>query len=241
MPKREEDKVLAIVPARAGSKGLKNKNIKPLLGKPLIGWVLEEAAKSKEIDDIVVTTDSHKIAKIAARYGAKIPFLRPKGLALDSTPGIRPILHALHFYKTGFGLPDIVVCLQCTSPLTRACDMDKAIKMFRRSKFDSLISVCPVKESPHWMVSINSRKQLKPVLDKKLRSSRQELPPTYRFNGAIYISRPQTLLKKQSWLTENTGAFVMKKEISFDIDTKEDFLAVKDYLKKNRKRKSLTK
>jgi len=226
--------VLAIIPARAGSKGIKNKNIKPLLGKPLIGWVLEEAAKSKEIDEVIVSTDSPKIAKVAQRYGAKTPFLRPKRMAFDSVSGLVPLIHALRFYRDNIAIPDIAVCLQCTCPLTRAEDIDNAIKIFKKGNFDAVASVCNVDESPYWMVGADSKNRIRPLFGiKKMHTNRQDLPPAYRLNGAIFIFKPDILLKKGYWFTHNTGAYIMDKDTSFDIDTMEDFRKVEGYIKKN--------
>ena len=235
MANSKKNRILAVIPARGGSKGLKDKNIRPLLGKPLIGWILEEASKSREIDELIVSTDSPKIAKIAGQYGAKVPFLRPKELAQDETPGIDPILHALKVSEQKF---DTVIWMQCTSPLTKVRDIDKALKMFKKSGYDSMVSVCPVKESPFRMFTMDSKKHLKPFLAaKKGFPRRQDLTAMYYPNGAIYISRTKILLQKGTCFTGNTGAFVMRGEASFDIDSLDDFLAVESYLKQNKLQK----
>ncbi|MBD3426540.1 MAG: acylneuraminate cytidylyltransferase family protein [Candidatus Omnitrophica bacterium] len=234
--KKKDNRVLAVIPARGGSKGLRDKNIRPLSGKPLIGWVLREALKSRKISEVVVSTDSARIAEIAREYGAQVPFMRPKNLALDASPGIDPVLHLLGYYRDRLDLPGIVVCLQCTSPLTEAGDIDNAVTIYEKSGFDSLVSVTPALENPYWMVSVDDKNRIDPVVKTGMNyTCRQQIPVAYKLSGAIYVSRPEILLRKKSWVTDNTGAYVMEKEKAYDIDTLADFEQVEAVLSKRKK------
>ena len=229
-------KVLAIIPARGGSKGLSNKNIYPLIGKPLIGWIIEEAVKCESISELVVSTDSQEIADIANGYGAKTPFLRPDWLSKDSTPGIEPIIHAIEYYQENHFRPDITVCLQCTAPLTKQHHIDEAIQKFKQSNFETMVSVCSAQENPYWMVSINPEEKIEYLLEQKDEFyQRQNLPKAYSFNGAIYIAWTDALLKEKKWVTNNTGAYVMDHRSSFDVDTIEDIKALEQYHTKHYK------
>ena len=120
-------RILSIIPARGGSKGLPNKNIRPLLGKPLIAWTIEQAKQSKYIDRIIVSTENNEIAEIAKEYGAEIPFIRPKELAMDNTPVLEAILHAMDFLETKNDSHDILLLLECTSPMRYEQDIDGVI------------------------------------------------------------------------------------------------------------------
>ncbi len=135
--------ILAIIPARGGSKGLKKKNISPLLGKPLIACTIEQGLKSKFLDRLIVSTDDEETVRISKQYGAEIPFVRPAELARDDSPTIDVILHALNFCAAKREYYDILILLEPTSPLRKDDDIDKAIKLFldNYDKADSLISI----------------------------------------------------------------------------------------------------
>lgn len=213
-------KILAIIPARGGSKGLPRKNIRQLNGKPLICYAIDEAMKSKFIDSILVTTDESEIAEISKKAGAEV-IIRPPALAQDESPVIDAIFHALDNIKGE--KPDFIVLLQPTSPLREASDIDGAIQLFLDGRCDSLMSVCLAEHSPYWYYNIKNG-LMTPLFDERfLEIRRQELPPAYRLNGAIYIISPETLRKHKSFYCNRTLPFVMTAKSSIDIDEEIDF------------------
>lgn len=221
-----ERSVLAIVPARGGSKGVPRKNIRIVAGKPLIAWTIEEARKSQYIDRIVVSTDDQEIADIAVQYGGEVPFLRPSELARDDTPGTMPVIHMLESIGTQY---DLVVLLQPTSPLRSVEDIDGAIDLLVNRNAKACVSVVEPDKSPYWMYSMNSRGHLVPLL-KGIYACRQDIPPAYAINGALYVAEALWLLRTQTFLNDETIAYVMSKERSADIDTETDIMLVNHQL-----------
>lgn len=212
--------VLAIIPARGGSKGVPRKNIKNLAGKPLIAWTIEEAKKSKYIDRLILSSDDAEIISTAQQWGCEAPFVRPKELAEDDTPGIAPVLHALRMLP-GY---DYVVLLQPTSPLRTCDDIDGALETCINNQADTCASVSETKKSPYWMYTLTDDNRLKPVLETVIKhASRQELPATYELNGALYIAKADHLIMIKSFVDSHTIAFLMPKERSVDIDSEIDF------------------
>ncbi|WP_102273801.1 acylneuraminate cytidylyltransferase family protein [Cytobacillus massiliigabonensis] len=214
-------KVLAIVPARGGSKGVPRKNVRNLAGKPLIAWTIETGKKSKYIDRVIVSSDDSEIIRISKAYGADVPFIRPKHLAEDKTPGIDPVIHALK------ELPDYdyVVLLQPTSPLRLAEDIDGCIEQLVRTKSSACVSVTESEKSPYWMYIVLENGGMKPFIpQKEVAVPRQDLPSVYMLNGAVYVAKTEWLLQTKTFVTEETTAFIMSKSRSYDIDTEEDFL-----------------
>ncbi len=216
--------VLAIIPARGGSKGVPRKNIKNLCGKPLIAWTIIEALKSKYIDRLIVSTEDEEIAEISNKYGAEVPFLRPKELAQDDTPGIEPLLHCINWLKDNENYcPDYVCTLQCTSPFRKSNHIDEALEKLIEEKADSIIGVCKSEISPYWMKNIENGRLVDFIRNSNTYSRRQDLPVVYRLNGAMYIGKTNVLIKKRNWYTDNTLPYVMSQEDSIDIDTILDF------------------
>lgn len=216
--------VLAIVPARGGSKGIPRKNIKNLCGKPLIAWTIEQALKSKYIDRLIVSTEDEEIAKISRDYGAEVPFSRPIELAQDDTPGIEPILHCINWLKDNENYyPDYVCILQCTSPLRKVNHIDEALEKLIEKKADSIIGVRKSEISPYWMKNIVNGKLVDFIKDSHKYVRRQDLPAVYRLNGAIYIGKTDILVNNRNWYTDNTLPYIMSQEDSIDIDTIMDF------------------
>ncbi|WPC41043.1 acylneuraminate cytidylyltransferase family protein [Clostridium sp. JS66] len=216
-------KVLAIIPARGSSKGIPRKNVKNISSKPLIAYTIEETFKSKYIDKVIVSTEDAEIASISKTYGAEIPFLRPKDLALDTTPGIDPIIHAVNWFQEKGEIFNLVMCIQCTSPLRKFWQVDEAIEKLIRKNGDSIVSVCESEVSPYWMKKIENG-IMKDFLDNvPFYARRQDIPQVYRLNGAIYIAKTEVLLKNKNWYTENTLPYVMDKKSSIDIDDMIDF------------------
>lgn len=213
----KKKKILAIIPARGGSKGVPGKNIKPILGKPLIGYTIEEARKSKYIDRLVVSTEDKKIAQIAKEFNVEI-VERPMELAQDETP-INPVLNQVVNFleKNENYLPDIVLLLQPSSPLRKSKHIDEAIERFLSGNFDSLISIYCLYV---YRYEIEQGKYLIP-LDKQ-RRNRQERKPIVIENGAIYLSRIG-LIKQELIVGGKIGYYEMDVYSSIDIDEPIDF------------------
>ena len=218
-------RILAVIPARGGSKGVKNKNIKLLSGKPLVSWTIIEAKKSKYIDKIVVSTDSELIAKTAKKSGAEVPFMRPKKLASDSAKNIDVIIHAVNWLgRNGFDY-DAVIILQPTSPLRIVVDIDGLIEYFIRKNADMIVSVCKSEHSPNWANTLPKDKNMNNFIRKNIQNkNRQELQEYFRLNGAAEISKTEYLLNYKNNFGEQTYAYVMPQERSIDIDSEIDFL-----------------
>jgi len=223
--------VLAVIPARGGSKGIPRKNIRSLNGKPLIAYTIEEAKKSKYISRVIVSTEDDEIAKVSNKYGAEI-IKRPLELAKDDTPTIDVVLHILDDLKNKNIEPDIVVLLQPTSPLRTSQDIDNAIKLFMEHDCDSVVSVCEVKHSPYWSFKIENG-YLKPIFGEKyLKKRRQELPKAYLPNGALFIATPNVLREYKNFYCKRTIPYIMPTERSIDIDNEVDFLLAELLIKK---------
>lgn len=211
--------VLAIIPARGGSKGVPRKNIRELGGKPLIAWTIEEAKKSKYIDRLILSSDDQEIIEVAKSFGCEVPFVRPAELALDETPGIEPVLHAIEMLP-GY---DIVVLLQATSPFRKVEDIDGCIRHCMDSDATATVSVTEVEQNPYWMYTIDTAGKMAPlILKDTFYTRRQDLPAVYILNGAIYVARSEWLCKQKTFMAEKTLGFVMPQDRSTDIDTEFD-------------------
>lgn len=226
-------KFLAIIPARAGSKGIPNKNIIAICGKPLIAYTIEAGKKSKYIDEIVISTDSEIIKTIAEQYGAKVPFLRPTELSNDRSKSIDVVIHALEYYKNNNITFDYIILLQPTSPLRTFKNVDEAIKKLIEGNGTSLVSVCKTEQNPIFMRSIQNGK-LKEVMKFEGTSfRRQDLPDFYIFNGALYINSYDMLIHQKKFVDADTMPYIMDKESSADIDTLLDARLVELIMKEN--------
>lgn len=212
--------MLALIPARGGSKGLPGKNIRPLKGRPLIGWSIEAARASRYVSRIVVSSDDEEILAVARDQGAETPFRRPASLAGDATPGMDVVLHALD-QLAGF---EWVVLLQPTSPLRLAADIDAAIEQCLKTNAPACVSVCEAPASPWWMFEVGAECRMRSFLPAEQRPvRRQDLPDLYALNGAVYVAKTEWLRMSLSFLTEETVAYVMPPARSVDIDTLFDF------------------
>ena len=208
-------KVLAVVPARGGSKGLPRKNILDLAGRPLIAWTLAAAQQSQFIDRCVVSTDDEEIAEVARAYGGDVPFMRPAELAGDTAETFSAIEHALQ-QLPGY---DILVILQPTSPLRIAEDIDQALREMQRHGAPSCVSVVEPAKSPYWSYRIDDDGRLEPLMHPKYSTMRrQELPTSYVLNGAVYATRIDWLLENGNCPSELTVPLVMPAERPIDID-----------------------
>lgn len=222
-------KILALIPARGGSKGIKDKNIIFLAGKPLIAYSIEAAKYSKYIDDIIVTTDSEKIAEISKQYGASVPFMRPAELAADTSKTIDAVLHAIQTLKTMGKEYDVLILLQPTQPLRTNKDIDEAIEIYYQNKEEGLVSVSPVDDSPLLIRSISNDGKLLNLLSQNSTCRRQDMPEYYKVNGCIYINKIDEIDKNTSF-NDNKVPFIMRKEHSVDIDELSDLWMAEYYL-----------
>lgn len=231
---------LAIIPARSGSKGLKDKNIKVLNGKPLITYTIEAALKSNIFSEVLVSTDSEQYKKVSEEYGAWVPFLRPRYFAEDTTSTndvIENVLVTLE--KMGKTYENFMV-LQPTSPLRDENDMKKAFDFFIEKNANSVISMCECEHSPLLTRKLSNEKQLDGFLADLKCLVRQEISNYYRLNGAIYIAKVDYFKQYKDFYKENSYAYIMDKCKSVDIDDINDFLYA-EFLMKSIKREDLNK
>lgn len=217
--------MLAIIPARGGSKGLPGKNIKPLSGIPLICHTINAALEAKSISRVIVSTDDEKIASIAEGCGAEIPFIRPENLAEDNSMVMDAYLHVIDTIADKESKTiDSFVALLPTVPLRLPVDIDNAVNIFNKNDADSVISVTESPVPVQWYRKINNKGVLCDYLpDFDAVKNRQELQSTYIPNGAIYIFRTTILRDFRQYYTDKTYPYIMPKERSADIDEQIDF------------------
>ncbi|WP_165062269.1 cytidylyltransferase domain-containing protein [Adlercreutzia sp. ZJ154] len=218
----EGRRILALIPARGGSKGIPRKNIKPLNGVPLIAYTIKAALQSKYVDGVCVSTDDDEIAEVARRYGANVPFMRPAELALDTSKTIECVIHARDTLNETGDIFDIIVILQPTCPLRTFMDIDNSIEHFVLHNYEGLVSVSEVQENPVLMRTIGKDFRVKHLLDCSSTIRRQNMPKYYRVDGSIAINLANELTLETS-INDNPIAFVSSKDAGIDIDTIEDF------------------
>lgn len=220
-------KYVAIIPARGGSKGVPNKNIRLLAGKPLIAYAIETALTSNMFEDIIVSTDSDKIADVALAYGATVPFMRPDYLATDRSRTIDAVIYTLDRLRDEFKSEyDATVLLQPTAPLRNSDDISKSISLFEESKMPSLVSIAKLEEPHPYKLKKIVNGMVEPFLQGVNADSerpRQELPECYFLNGAIYITESTVVRKDRSFFGKETSYYIMPNERSVNIDTEIDF------------------
>lgn len=220
----KDKRILAVIPARGGSKGLPGKNIRQLAGKPLIAWSINAARQSKYVDEVIVSTDCAETARIAKACGGNVPFIRPSALATDEAKGIDVIVHALDWRNQDSPQINLVLVLQPTSPLRTYQDIDQAIELLFKKKARSVVSVCPVEHHPWWTNVLPDDGCLENFIRPEiLRANRQELKKYYRLNGAIYLADTSLLTDKRSFISKDSFAYIMDIEKSIDIDSMIDF------------------
>ncbi|BCA94937.1 acylneuraminate cytidylyltransferase [Legionella antarctica] len=229
-----QKKVLAIIPARGGSKGLPGKNIRPLNGMPLVAWPIQTALNSKYIDRVIVTTDDPEIAKIAQEYGAEVPFIRPAEFAKDTSPSSEAIIHAIQFCTETDGTYDYTVLLEPTSPLTESSDVDRALETLVSSKGLAIVGTCKVEAThPVYCATIGEDSLLKPFnrdnFAKPIR--RQDVDELFFFEGSLYISEVKKYLETQTFYHELTLPYVVPAWKALEIDTLLDFFKVEAVMK----------
>jgi CMP-N-acetylneuraminic acid synthetase len=228
-------RVLGIIPARGGSKGVPNKNIKLLGGKPLLAYTIEAAKKSKLLTQIILSSEDEEIINVARAYEVAVPFIRPANLATDESPTILTIIHALNFYKEKGILFDAVCLLQATNPFRTTNFIDKAIEQFKIAKTDSLISVLevPHEYNPHWVFKKNAMGNLEiSTGESTIITRRQELPTAYYRDGAIYITKTEVLLNEHSLYGNSISYIKSDENRHVNIDTMKDWLKAEELLQK---------
>lgn len=216
-------KSIAVIPARSGSKGLKDKNIKILDGKPLMAYSIEAALKSNIFECVHVSTDSGSYADIAKKYGADVPFLRKAELASDTSNTWDALRYVIKKYKELGRTFDSVCLLQPTSPLRDETDIQKAYQIYEEKKAESVISVCETEHSPWLCNTLGEDVSMHGFIDMKKAGRRQDMPAYYRLNGAIYIQSVELLMQGKDLYGEKSYAYVMDKRKSVDIDDELDF------------------
>lgn len=215
--------VVALIPARAGSKRLVNKNVLPLAGIPLIAWSINAAIESQYVDRVVVSTDSADIIKVAKDYGAEIPFIRPAEFATDTSSTVDVILHAIEALKLQGD--DILLILQPTSPLRKSKHIDGALQLMVDDSVEGVVSVTTCSHSPLWSNTLPNDGNMGSFIREEIKGKRsQDLPQYYRLNGAIYAFNVSSILKHGSInYSSAVFSYVMPEQNSFDIDTELDF------------------
>ena len=230
-------KILAIIPARGGSKSVPRKNIRELNGKPLIAYTIEAAKKIKDkFHRIIVSTDDEKIAKISKDYGADVPFIRPNNLAEDKTPTYPVLQHAVHFVEKQDSINiDLIMLLQPTTPFRTTEDILNCLQLSQSSNTDSVISVVQVfSHHPILMKKIENNRLVHFSIEEKEGTPRQLYkPPAYMRNGAIYVTKRDTLIGKNSIWGDSITPYIMPQERSHNIDDEIDFITSELVMRKS--------
>ena len=228
-------RVLALVPARAGSKGLPGKNIRPLLGKPLLAWPIEAARASRYVDRVVISTDSAEFATLAQAAGADVPFLRPAEHASDTAPSIAFIEHALDTLAAAGDRYDLLVLLEPTSPLTEAADIDAALEALvaARPQAESIVGVTAlVSTHPAFAVRLDAQGLMQPYAAASfgLLPRRQDTEPLYSLDGSLYISTVEAIRRERGFCHARTLPFITPRWKSFEVDDLVDFICIEAIL-----------
>lgn len=215
-------RVLGLIPARGGSKGIPGKNLRNVAGKPLIVWTIDAAAASKYVDRCILSSDDPEIIEVAKKYGCEVPFCRPAEYARDDSPEIDPVLHALGELP-GF---DIVVLLQPTSPLRTAADIDACLELLIETGAASCVSMREAADHPYWSFWPRADGRLCSFVSEPsaLNTRRQDLPRALCLNGAVYAARIPPLLASRALVGHDTVAYEMPLSRSLDIDNPEDLI-----------------
>lgn len=215
--------ILGIIPARGGSKRLPNKNIRLLNGKPLISYIINTALKVKELSDVIVSTESEKITGIARKYGASVPFMRPKKYATDKATGNEVIIHSVKKYEKLFNKKvDIVVCLQATTPTTIVKDIENCLDLIINKNYDSAITVFKVYDRPEWCGIIDKFNKFKKYFSKNKTEEMSKIE-WYMPSGGVYACKRNVYFRTKNFFTKNCGYVLIPPERNTDIDTEIDF------------------
>lgn len=225
-------KVLGLIPARGGSKGVPNKNIRLLEGRPLIAWTIECARASGSLARLVVSTDSQTIADVALEYGAEVPFMRPADLASDTAGSLGVVRHCLDHLSEQGEHYDAVMLLQPTTPFRAVEDIDRAIEIMERQPCDSVVSMVPipVEDHPHWAY-LSTPEGYVPLANGESAptSRRQDLPPAWRREGSIYLTRTHVVQELASLYGNRVALLEIDPNATVDINTEEDWQRAVDF------------
>ncbi len=225
-------RILGVITARGGSKGIPRKNVKELAGKPLIAWTIAAAKESGVFDRIILSTDDQEIADVAKRYGCEVPFLRPPELAQDTTPHLPVMQHAVTWLKEHEGYePDYVAILQPTAPLRQAFHLRDAVELLVKTGADSVVSMVeiPGHHNPYWAVSVDDQGLGKLLVSgepiRKRIPRRQNLPKAYTHSGALYLFRAALLFDpvEPNFYGDRVAAHIMEEKYNVNIDSPEDW------------------
>ena len=220
-------RVLGLIPARGGSKGVPRKNIKPLCGRPLLAYTAEAALSSRRLSRVILSTDDEEIAEAGKNCGLEIPFLRPAELARDETPMLPVAQHAVRFLEESGAHFDSVCLLQPTNPLRGANDIDACIELLENGGADAVVTTLPVptEYNPHWVYLQDGHGWLRLSTGRDAPiPRRQELPPAFHREGSVYVTRRDTLMERNSFYGERLLGYEMSADRSVNIDTPEDWL-----------------
>lgn len=225
-------KIYSFTFARSGSKGIKNKNLKIFNKKPLVHWAIKDALKSKLINKIFISTDSKKIANVANKAGAIIPFLRPKKLSTSNSPEYLSWRHAIKFLKEKNDLPDIFLSVPCTSPLRTSNDLDNMIRLFVKERADFVVGIYESDRSPYFNLMKIKNNKLE-VFSKRKKNifRRQDCPKTYNLSTFAFIAKPDYILSNINFYSGKAKGYIIDKKRSIDIDELMD-LEYAEYLRK---------
>lgn len=226
-------RILAIIPARGGSKGLPGKNIKNLCGKPLIAWSIEHALQSKYIDELYISTDSLDIALVAEQCGVKVPELRPNEYASDTAPSSAFILYTIEKLKNEGQTFDYFILLEPTSPLRDVEDIDCSIEMLVNTPdADSIVGLCKAEDiHPAFMVKISIDGLLSPYEAEMKTLRRQELSDVFFFEGTVYVSKVNAFIEKKAFYHDKTLPYIVPKWKSYEVDDIIDFTIIEAIMK----------
>ena len=226
-------RVLAIVPARGGSKGLPGKNIRPLVGKPLIGWTLESAKQSKYLDEIFVSTDSQEIADVAETFGVKVPELRPEELASDTATSASVVLYTIDYFRKHGKDFDYILLLEPTSPMRKEDDIDNAIALAcEHPDKAGVVSLGEVHmEHPSIVKKITDKSIIEPYVEAQRVTRRQQLDKAYFPYGVVYLVRTDYFEKNQLFYGKDSLPYIIERWQCYEIDDIYDFTAIEAILK----------
>ena len=213
-------KVIGLITARGGSKGVPRKNLRIVGGKPLIAWTIEAAKSASALDRLILSSDDTEIIDVAGRWGCEVPFVRPAGLATDASGSLEVVRHALSALDARY---DYVVLLQPTSPLRTSEDIDACVQLCHANQASSCVTVCEVDKTPYWMFKLDPSQRLMPLFPaQEIPQNRQAAPKIYGLNGAVFVARTDHIMSGGSFVAADTVACLMPRERSMDIDAEED-------------------
>ena len=226
--------IVGLITARGGSKSIPRKNVKLLAGKPLIAWTIEAALQSHGLSRVIVSTDDDEIARVSKDWGAEVPFMRPRELAQDDSPHVAAVIHAVQWLAAcEHSQFDYVLLLQPTSPLRTAEDIDNAIQLAVKKDAEGVVGVCETHHHPYLVKRINEDGTLGNFVSGTLAYlRRQDLPPAYFDNGAIYLTRCDVLLEQQTVRPNRSFPYIMPPQRSLQIDDPWDFELIELILEK---------